>query len=111
MKRIVLAVGSSSLLVLAPPRVAAAATHKHARHHARHASAHVRHVHAKHASIVMLGKLAPASAPVVVTQAPPSAPTLAPTAFTGEQVAVVVSFEKEILTLELSDKSTYAGEV
>jgi hypothetical protein len=107
MKRIVLTVASSSLLVLAAPGIAAAANHKHARHHARHASAHVRHAHAKHASVVKLGTLAAPTAPAVVTQAPPSTPT----AFTGEQVAVVVSFEKEILTLELSDKSTYAGEV
>ena len=114
MKRIVLTVASSSMLALTMPGLAAAANHNanhHARHHARHARADARHVHAKHASVVMLGKLAPATAPAVVTQAPPSSPVLTPTTCSGEQVATVVSFEKEILTVELCDKSTYTGEV
>jgi hypothetical protein len=113
MKRIVLTVASSSLLALALPGIAAAANH-HARHHARHASAHARHVNARHASVITLGKLAPPSAPAVVTPPPPppktSTPAVTPTC-TPEQIGTVVSFENEVLTIELCDKSTYTGEV
>ena len=113
MKRIVLTVVSSSLLALAMPGMAAAANHP-ARHHARHASAHARHTHAKHASVITLGKLAPPTAPAVVTPPPPTpktaAPPVTPTC-SPEQIGTVVSFEKEILTIELCDKSTYTGEV
>jgi hypothetical protein len=114
MKRIVLTVASSSMLALAMPGIAAAANH-HAHHNARHASAHARHTHAKHASVITLGKLAAPTAPAVVTPAPPtpktSAPTVTPTACTPEQIGTVVSFENETLTIELCDKSTYTGEV
>jgi hypothetical protein len=113
MKRIVLTIASSSMLVLAMPGMAAAANH-HARHNARHASAHSRHAHAKHASVITLGKLAAPTTPAVVTPPPPTpkttAPTVTPTC-TPEQIGTVVSFENETLTIELCDKSTYTGEV
>jgi hypothetical protein len=108
MKRIVLTVASSSMLALAMPGMAAAANH-HARHHARHARAHARHVHAKHASVITLGKVPPSTAPATVT-APPPTPTVTPTC-TPEQIGTVVSYENENLTIELCDKSTYTGEV
>jgi type IV secretory pathway VirB10-like protein len=117
MKRIVLTVASSSLLAFAMPGIAAAANHS--AHHARHTSAHARHVHAKHASVITLGTLAPTPAPAVVTPPPPpppptpkaSTPPATPTPCTPEQVGTVVSFENEVLTIELCDKSTYTGEV
>jgi hypothetical protein len=111
MKRIVLTVASSSMLALAMPGIAAAANH-HARHHAR---AHTRHVHAKHASVVTLGTLAPTPTPAPVTPPPPppktSAPVTTPAPCTPEQIGTVVSFENENLTIELCDKTTYTGEV
>jgi len=114
-KRIVLTACSSLTLALALPGIAAAANHN-ARHHARHASAHARHVHAKHASVITLGTLAPTTTTAPVTPPPPtptpktSTPaTAAPC--TPEQIGVVVSFENEVLTIELCDKSTYTGEV
>jgi hypothetical protein len=117
MKRIVLTVASSSMLALAMPGIAAAANH-HARHHVRHASAHARHVPAKHASVITLGTLAPTPAPAAATTPPTptptpktSTPTTTPTPCTPEQIGVVVSFENEILTIELCDKTTYTGEV
>jgi hypothetical protein len=115
MKRIVLTACSSSMLALAMPGIAAAANH-HARHHGRHASAHARHVHAKHASVITLGTLTPAPAPAAVTPPPTptpktSTPAATPTPCSPEQIGVVVSFENEILTIELCDKSTYTGEV
>jgi hypothetical protein len=114
MKRIVLTVVSSSMLALAMPAIAGAATH-HARHHARTHS----HARAKHASVITLGKIAPATAPVTVTPPappsppPPTNPAPAPTSVpcTPEQIGTVVSFENETLTIELCDKSTYTGEV
>jgi hypothetical protein len=114
MKRIVFALASSSMLALAMPGIAAAANH-HSRHHARHASAHARHahVHAKHASVVTIGTLAP-TAPATPPPTPTpktSAPAVTPTTCTPEQIGTVVSFENEILTIELCDKTTYAGEV
>jgi hypothetical protein len=114
MKRIVLAVASSSMLALAMPGLAVAAKH-HSRHNARHASAHARHVHvhAKHASVVTLGTLTPpTTAPVTPAPQTPkaSAPVTTPTC-TPEQIGSVVSFENENLTIELCDKSTYTGEV
>jgi hypothetical protein len=119
MKRIVLGLASSSMLALAMPGIAMAANH-HARHHARHASAHARHVNAKPASVITLGSLAPTPTPVAVTPPPPPpppptpktvTPAATPTPCTPEQIGVVVSFENEILTIELCDKSTYTGEV
>jgi hypothetical protein len=118
MKRIVLTFASSLMLGLAMPGIAAAANN-HARHHARHASAHARHVHAKRASVITLGTLAPPTAPAVVTPPPPTptpktatpAVTPTPTPCSPEQIGVVVSFENEVLTIELCDKSTYTGEV
>jgi hypothetical protein len=110
MKRIVLVLASSSMLTLAIPGVSAAANH-HARHHARHA----RRVHAKHASVITLGTLAPAAATAPVTPPPPapkaSAPVVTPTPCTPEQIGTVVSFENEVLVIELCDKTTYTGEV
>jgi hypothetical protein len=113
MKRIVLTATVSSMLALAMPGIAAAENH-HARHHARHASAHARHAHAKHASVITLGRLAAPTAPAVVTPLPPpktTTPTVTPTPCTPEQIGTVVSFENETLTIELCDKSTYTGEV
>ena len=113
MKRIVLAVASSSMLALAMPGIAAAADH-HARHHAHHASSHARHVHARHASVITLGTLAPTPAPAPVTPPPPPPKTSAPVTpppCSPEQIGTVVSFENEVLTIELCDKSTYTGEV
>ena len=112
MKRIVLTVVSSSMLGLAMPAIAVAANHHH------HAKAHGHHARAKHASVITLGKLAPATTPPVVPAPPPPpppptnpapAPTSAPC--TPEQIGTVVSFENENLTIELCDKSTYTGEV
>jgi hypothetical protein len=94
------------MLALAMPGIAAAANH-HARHHGRHASAHARHVHAKHASVITLGTLTPPPTPTPKT----STPAATPTPCSPEQIGVVVSFENEILTIELCDKSTYTGEV
>jgi hypothetical protein len=115
MKRIVLTVVSSSLLALAMPGMAAASNH-HARHNARHANAHARHAHAKHASVITLGRLAAPATPVVTPPPPPptpkaSAPTTVTPTCTPEQIGTVVSFENETLTIELCDKSTYTGEV
>jgi hypothetical protein len=115
MKRIVLTVAAWSMLALAVPGIAAAASH-HARHHAR---AHARHVHAKHASVVTLGTLTSTPAPAPVTPAPPtpppppktSAPVPAGAPCSPEQVGTIVSYENENLTIELCNKSTYTGEV
>jgi hypothetical protein len=111
MKRIVLTVVSSSMLVIAMPGIALASNHHH---HARH------HARAKHASVITLGKIAPAATTAPVTPpAPPSPPpptAPAPTAPTSapctpEQIGTVVAFEKEMLTIELCNKATYTGEV
>jgi hypothetical protein len=111
MKRIVLTVVSMSTLALAMPGIAMAA--HHGRHHARS-----HHARAKHASVITLGKLAPATAPVVTPPAPPSppppvasTPPVTPAPCTPEQVGTVVSFENEVLTIELCNKTTYTGEV
>jgi hypothetical protein len=109
MKRIVLTVASSAMLALAMPGIAAAASH-HARHHARHA----RHVRARHASTITIGTLAPTATPVTPPVTPPPPKTSAPATpapCSPEQIGTVVSFENEILTVELCDKTTYTGEV
>src|SRR6516165_9477172 len=110
MKRIVLAVASSSVLALAMPGLAVAANH-HSRHHARRASTHGRHARAKHASVVTLGTLAPPTTPTAGTPPKATAPVTSPTTCTPEQIGTVVSYENENLTIELCDKSMYTGEV
>jgi hypothetical protein len=101
MKRTLLTMMASSMLVFAVPAVASAAHGKH-HHGARHSSAHRRN--AKGARIVTF---APATAPAV------GAPTTgaAPTTPADETVGTVTSFTNGVLTITLTDNTVVSGKV
>jgi hypothetical protein len=94
MKRMLLALASSATVALLAP-AAAAAHHGHHRHHGSHR-------HASSARILRFGSVSALTAPTT------TAPTTTPT---QESAGKVVSFEKEVLTIMLNDKSTVSGKV
>jgi hypothetical protein len=94
MKRMLMALASTAALALLAP--AGAAAHHH-RHHGRS------HKHASSARILRFGAVSALSSPTTTT------PT--PTPPTPESAGTVVSFEKEVLTIMLSDKTTVSGKV
>jgi hypothetical protein len=97
MKRMLLALASSATVALLAP-AAAAAHHGHHRHHGSHR-------HASSARILRFGSVSALTAPTT------TAPTTTPTTPTQESAGKVVSFEKEVLTIMLNDKSTVSGKV
>jgi hypothetical protein len=100
MKRTLIAIMASSMLVFAVPAVASAAHGKH--HHARHASTHRRH--AKRARVLTF---AAATAPVGGAQTTPAAPVTP----TTETAGTVTSFTNGVLTITLTDGTVVSGKV
>jgi hypothetical protein len=93
MKRTLLTVLASALLVLALPASALA--------HGHHHHAHKRH--AKHARVLRFGAVN-ASAPSTTAPAVQVTPT-------SQNAGTVLSFTNNVLTIELNDKSTVSGKV
>jgi hypothetical protein len=98
MKRTLLAMMASSMLVFAVPAVASAAHGKH-HHGARHGNAHKRH--GKSARLVTF---APVTAPAS------GAPTT-PTTPANETAGTVTSFANGVLTITLTDGTVVSGKV
>jgi hypothetical protein len=101
MKRTLLTMIASSMLVFALPAVASASHGKH-HHGARHANSHRRH--AKGARLLTF---APATAP---TSSAPTT-TTAPTTLANETAGTVTSFTNGVLTITLTDKTVVSGKV
>lgn len=101
MKRTLLTMIASSMLVFALPAVASASHGKH-HHGARHANSHRRH--AKGARLLTF---APATAPT--SSAP--ATTTAPTTPANETAGTVTSFTNGVLTITLTDGTVVGGKV
>ena len=100
MKRTLLTMMASSMLVFAVPAVASAAHGKH-HHGARHANAHRRH--ARSARLV---RFAPASAPTSGAATPTT-----PTTPANETAGTVTSFTNGVLTITLTDGTVVSGKV
>lgn len=96
MKRTLLAVMASSMLVFAVPAVASAA---HGKHHHGARSAHKRH--GKHARLMTF----------VPKTTAPSATTTSPTTPSDETVGAVTSFTGGVLTITLNDGTVVSGKV
>lgn len=101
MKRTLLTMVASSMLVFAVPAVASANHGKH-HHGARHANSHRRH--AKGARLVTF---APAAAPVSDAPATPATPTTP----ADETAGTVTSFTNGVLTITLTDGTVVSGKV
>jgi hypothetical protein len=100
MKRTLLTMMASSMLVFALPAVASASHGKH-HHGARHSSSH-RH-HAKGARLLTFAPATPASG------APTT--TAAPTTPANETAGTVTSFTNGVLTITLTDGTVVSGKV
>jgi hypothetical protein len=101
MKRTLLRMMASSMLVFALPAVASANHGKH-HHGARHANSHRRHARG-----ARLLTFAPATAP---TSGAPTT-TAAPTTPANETAGTVTSFTSGVLTITLTDKTVVSGKV
>jgi hypothetical protein len=101
MKRTLLTMMASSMLVFALPAVASASHGKH-HHGARHSNSH-RH-HAKGARLLTF-------APATVPASGAPATTTAPTTPANETAGTVTSFTNGVLTITLTDKTVVSGKV
>ena len=99
MKRMFMAALTSSALALAVPAVAVGHGGRH-HHHANHARTHGRH--ARGARLVRFGSASVSGAPTSSTTS--ESPS-------SEPAGKVVSFEKGVLTIMLTDGSTVSGKV
>jgi hypothetical protein len=99
MKRTLLAVMASSMLVFAVPAVASAA---HGKHHHGARSAHKRH--GKHAHLLTFAPKTTAASRTTTSPTTPSTPS-------DETVGAVTSFTGGVLTITLNDGTVVSGKV